>query len=103
VAIVGRLCKHNTTRASTLNFYCIDEFVCTAGLVASAVADYYGYVAPFMVSLGLLVLGSVIVFGSWTENYGDSTIDISGTFTNAIHALKQGLAALNKHHFQVVL
>jgi MFS family permease len=59
-----------------------------SGLASSAVADHFGYVAPFMMALGLLVLGSIIVFVSWTENYGDTSVDVSGTFSNAINALK---------------
>jgi len=42
-----------------------------------------------MASLGLLVIGSVVVAFTWSENYGDSTVDISGTFSNAWTAMKQ--------------
>jgi len=62
-----------------------------AGLIASFVADKFGYVAPFMVSFGFLVLSAVLVFGSWKENYGDSTVDVSNTFTNAITAMKNDI------------
>eukprot|EP01119_Soliformovum_irregulare_P011748 TRINITY_DN2976_c1_g1_i1.p1 TRINITY_DN2976_c1_g1~~TRINITY_DN2976_c1_g1_i1.p1 ORF type:complete len:430 (-),score=110.92 TRINITY_DN2976_c1_g1_i1:68-1357(-) len=62
-----------------------------AGLLASFVADNtsFGYVAPFMMSLGFLVLGTIIVSATWTENYGDSTVDLAGTFTNALAAFRK--------------
>eukprot|EP01116_Phalansterium_solitarium_P013196 TRINITY_DN3036_c0_g1_i2.p1 TRINITY_DN3036_c0_g1~~TRINITY_DN3036_c0_g1_i2.p1 ORF type:complete len:255 (-),score=109.50 TRINITY_DN3036_c0_g1_i2:107-871(-) len=69
-----------------------------AGLVASFVADSFGYVAPFMVSLGLLVLGSILVLGSWTENYGDAQAHASATFSNALNAMRAGLAMLFTQH-----
>lgn len=43
-----------------------------------------------MLALGLLIIGSIVVFLSWTENYGDSSVDVSGTFSNAITALRSG-------------
>jgi len=62
-----------------------------AGLVASAVANYFGYVAPFMISLVLLIIGSIVVALSWNENYGDSTVDVSGTFFNTIASMKNDI------------
>jgi len=62
-----------------------------AGIVASLVADNFGFVAPFMVSLVLLIVGSIIVSSSWKENYGDSNVDISGTFVNAWQGMKQDI------------
>lgn len=59
-----------------------------SGLGSSAVAEKYGYVGPFMVALGLLLLGSILVFLLWGENYGDTTVDVSGTFSNAVNTLK---------------
>jgi len=59
-----------------------------SGLAASVAADKYGYIAPFMMSLVLLLVGSAAVFTFWSENYGDSTVDIKATFSNAISALK---------------
>lgn len=59
-----------------------------ASLAASYTADRWGYVSPFMLSLALLITGTVIVFFSWSENYGDTTVDISGTFSNAISVIK---------------
>jgi MFS family permease len=51
-----------------------------SGLVASFVASRWGPVAPFMVSLALLVVVTAIIFATWTENYGDSTIELYPMF-----------------------
>jgi MFS transporter, MFS domain-containing protein family, molybdate-anion transporter len=59
-----------------------------AGLVASFLADSYGFVAPFMLSLAVLVCGGVLVALTWSENYGDATQDVSGTFGKAIQDMK---------------
>lgn len=58
-----------------------------AGLAASYVADQYGFVAPFMLALAILVLCGLAVFFTWGENFGDSKIDVSGGFRNAVAAL----------------
>lgn len=65
-------------------------------LLNNHLSDTFGYVAPFMLALGLLLSGSVIVFILWSENYGDSTADVSGTFGNAISALQAGKLNLFK-------
>jgi MFS transporter, MFS domain-containing protein family, molybdate-anion transporter len=59
-----------------------------AGLMASYVADQYGFVAPFIVALVILVLCGIVVLATWDENFGDATIDVQGGFRNAISALK---------------
>lgn len=59
-----------------------------AGLIASFVADLYGFVAPFMVALGFLVVATLIVASTWCENYGDASINVSQTFTNAVTILR---------------
>lgn len=53
-------------------------------------ADNFGYVSPFMVSLCVLIINSLVVIFTWNENYGDSTVDLSQTFTGAINVLKNG-------------
>jgi len=58
-----------------------------SGLVASFVATKYGYVAPFLVAIVCLVISSIIILTSWSENYGDSKIEIIQTFVNAAKAL----------------
>lgn len=56
-----------------------------AGVVASLVRDRWGPVAPFDASLICLILGTLLVAKYWSENTGDSSIDFSRTFTNALH------------------
>eukprot|EP01111_Echinosteliopsis_oligospora_P000552 TRINITY_DN10609_c0_g1_i1.p1 TRINITY_DN10609_c0_g1~~TRINITY_DN10609_c0_g1_i1.p1 ORF type:complete len:450 (-),score=89.48 TRINITY_DN10609_c0_g1_i1:36-1385(-) len=59
-----------------------------SGLVASFIADTFGYVGPFMLALAFLICGAFGVMALWSENYGDTTVDVAGTFTNAINALQ---------------
>lgn len=59
-----------------------------AGLLASYVADEYGFVAPFVVALAILVLCGAVVLASWGENFGDATVDVQGGFRNAVTALQ---------------
>jgi hypothetical protein len=73
----------------------------SAGLLASVVADKFGYVAPFMASLVFLILGSAVVLSTWTENYGNSTIQISETVTNALFTMKNGAAILKEKYLNI--
>jgi len=59
-----------------------------AGLVASWLADRFGYVAPFVFAIIPLILLSTIVLSTWTENYGNSSLDIVQTFSSAIKVLR---------------
>lgn len=59
-----------------------------SSITGSFIVEHYGFVGPYMCALGLLITGSFIVTMCWTENYGDTTVNISGTFSNAISALK---------------
>ena len=49
-----------------------------AALAASSVADAFGFVAPFMAALALLVVCGTAVVVGWGENYGDSRIELLG-------------------------
>jgi MFS family permease len=60
-----------------------------SGVVASLVREQFGPVAPFDVSLLCLVAGSVFVALYWTENTGDSSIDLGSTLGNAFTKLRQ--------------
>jgi MFS family permease len=60
-----------------------------AGMVASFARDAFGPVAPFDVSLIFLVVGAVIISMTWRENYGDASIDLSTTLSNAWERIKQ--------------
>lgn len=44
-----------------------------AGLLATWLADRFGYVAPFDASLLLLIGGGIVILMHWRENYGEST------------------------------
>ena len=56
-----------------------------AGIVANTVSETLGYgpVAPFLVGVGCFMTCFLIVFLTWSENYGD-------TETNLIEAYKNG-------------
>ncbi len=45
----------------------------SAGVVAGAARDAFGLLAPFDLALCLLLIGSVIVWVTWEENYGNRT------------------------------
>jgi MFS family permease len=55
----------------------------SSGVVASLVRDTWGPVAPFDASLLLLIVGSAVIWSNWSDNYGDSRIDMSSTLRNA--------------------
>ena len=38
----------------------------------------------------MLIVGTTLVFTQWNENYGDSSLDIIGTFSNALTAIRNG-------------
>ena len=46
--------------------------------------------APFDVSLTVLVTMIVLVYLTWTENYGDQTVNTSQSFKNAFSAIRTG-------------
>eukprot|EP00741_Cyanophora_paradoxa_P002968 tig00000655_g2881.t1 len=58
-----------------------------SGLVASAVAAKYGLVAPFDTALVLLIVCTLIVAATWTENYGDQRVNVEASFKNAWQTL----------------
>jgi len=64
-----------------------------AGLVATVAAEQssLGYVGPFIVALIPLILGTIVVGTTWTENYGDSSVEILATFTNAFNAFREDI------------
>lgn len=90
------VCEHNSRKfaASSLsNTFALATLgngvvAILAGLVASAVADNYGYVAPFMVALVCCISLSILVALYWTENHGDSKLNISETLSEAVVQLK---------------
>jgi hypothetical protein len=65
-----------------------------SGLLADWVANRWGFVAPFMAALALLIVAGVIITASWTENYGDQGADLVGTFANALAVLRDNRRVL---------
>jgi MFS family permease len=59
-----------------------------SGLIAGIVAANNFYVGPFLLSIVPLTILGIIVQFSWTENYGDQTIDVQQTFYNAWELIK---------------
>lgn len=59
-----------------------------AGIVAQYFADMFGFVAPFDVSLTVLMVMCGIVIYTWPENYGDQTTHVGKSMHNAIQAIK---------------
>jgi len=51
--------------------------------VANFAKDQFGFVAPFDASLTLLILGSLVIFFTWEENFGDETATGIATFKKA--------------------
>eukprot|EP00762_Andalucia_godoyi_P003863 ANDGO_08609.mRNA.1 hypothetical protein DDB_G0283633 len=60
----------------------------SSGIVANLMADVFGFVAPFDVSILLLVAAYVIIDSTWTENYGDASALASQSFKGAFEALR---------------
>lgn len=62
-----------------------------AGLVAQVVASHYGFIAPFSLSLLLLVITSGIIYFSWTENYGDVSENVKlSTILQGMQVIRRG-------------
>uniref|UniRef100_A0A7S1T7F7 Molybdate-anion transporter n=1 Tax=Compsopogon caeruleus TaxID=31354 RepID=A0A7S1T7F7_9RHOD len=59
-----------------------------AGQVAGAVAAKGTKVSPFDVSLVVLVATFLVVFITWNENYGDSSVPAGVSFRQAIHFIR---------------
>lgn len=60
-----------------------------AGVVAQVFADNFGFVAPFDVSLAVLVVMCVFLVTTWTENYGDSSGSVLTAMKSAVVSIKQ--------------
>jgi MFS family permease len=58
-----------------------------AGIMAGAVRDKWGPVAPFDLSLVLLVIGTTVIIFTWEENYGDRNTNVGTTVWNAFGRL----------------
>ena len=63
-----------------------------AGLAAAFVASFFGYVAPFMLSLVLLVALTAIIWFFWTENFGNSRMNALENLQTALSAVRSDIA-----------
>lgn len=54
-----------------------------AGQVAGWFAVRFGKVVPFDVAIGVLMILGVIIFATWSENYGDAEQSVCGSFSRA--------------------
>ena len=59
-----------------------------SGVAASLVRDQFGPVAPFDLSLILLVIGTAIIAFTWSENTGDASINLAQTLSHAFSRLR---------------
>uniref|UniRef100_A0A1I7YG81 Molybdate transporter 2 homolog n=1 Tax=Steinernema glaseri TaxID=37863 RepID=A0A1I7YG81_9BILA len=59
-----------------------------AGVAAQFVANLFGFVAPFDLSLTILALMAVVLVFTWPENYGNSNVAIHQSFVEAFHSIK---------------
>nr|XP_006822547.1 PREDICTED: molybdate-anion transporter-like [Saccoglossus kowalevskii] len=60
-----------------------------SGIVAQVFADNFGFVAPFDLSLTVLVIMCVFLVTTWTENYGDATGNVMSSMKSALISIKQ--------------
>ncbi|EPB74381.1 hypothetical protein ANCCEY_06502 [Ancylostoma ceylanicum] len=65
-----------------------------AGVAAQVVADAFGYVAPFDLSLIVLAVMCAFVFQTWPENYGDEKAPVQETFMKALHTIRTDVNVL---------
>ncbi|XP_064604707.1 molybdate-anion transporter-like isoform X2 [Liolophura sinensis] len=59
-----------------------------AGLVAQWFADQYGFVAPFDISLTVLIVMCFVIIFTWSENYGDLSSSFSESFRSALKSIQ---------------
>lgn len=60
-----------------------------AGLVANFAAHSYGFVAPFVVAIVPLIAISVIVFFTWSENYGNSQMNMLSSLSKGFDLVRR--------------
>ncbi|KNC46020.1 major facilitator superfamily transporter [Thecamonas trahens ATCC 50062] len=59
----------------------------TAGLLASGLAERFGFVAPFLAAVVPLVALGAIVAVTWPENYGDASVNVGQGMANGLSTL----------------
>ncbi|PAV59627.1 hypothetical protein WR25_08211 [Diploscapter pachys] len=65
-----------------------------AGVAAQIVADLFGFVAPFDLSLTMLILMAIITANTWTENYGNEKAAIQESFGKAIRTIREDVKVM---------
>lgn len=65
-----------------------------AGLVSQQFADRFGFVAPFDLSLLLMVIMCSLLVLTWSENYGDATAKPIESFKRAVTVLRSNQKVL---------
>jgi predicted MFS family arabinose efflux permease len=59
-----------------------------AGLVANSAAQSYGYVAPFVVAILPLTLVGIIIYSTWSENYGNQQLNMLSSLQKGFELVK---------------
>ncbi|WAR25940.1 MFSD5-like protein [Mya arenaria] len=59
-----------------------------SGMVAQFFADGFGFVAPFDLSLTVLIVMCGIIIYTWPENYGNQSVNVAQSMKNAAQAIK---------------
>lgn len=60
-----------------------------AGLVANNAADNYGFVAPFIVAIVPLIAVAALVFGTWSENYGNQQLNFMSSLNAGFNLVRR--------------
>lgn len=64
-----------------------------SGMMANSLVDVTkSFVSPFLASAAFLVVGGVVVYLRWVENYGERSADASDS--GVVQSLKKGLRAV---------
>ncbi|KAL4227163.1 hypothetical protein ACF0H5_015136 [Mactra antiquata] len=66
-----------------------------SGIVAQYFADAFGFVAPFDVSLTVLIIMCGILIYTWPENYGNKTTNVAVSMKNAFNAIRSDSKVLS--------
>jgi MFS family permease len=59
-----------------------------AGLVANTAAKMFGFVAPFVLALFPLTIVGMLVYFTWTENYGNQQLNVYSTLLQGFEFIK---------------
>ena len=74
-----------------------------SGYAASAVADSFGFVAPFMLAAVALTINFGLIYVTWTENYGSDGDTSSLPSDQDLNAKSSALMQVAKAGFQAII